>query len=98
MATVYFTWPIKTGTSSSTNVRANEVTMASGISTKAVTYSSAISGTYALVVSIANTTDSTPIFLHPIITAKSASGFTVTFNAQTDTANYVLEYITYGAV
>lgn len=39
-----------------------------------------------------NTVDVQPQFLQAVVTARSASGMTVTFNAQTDSANYVLAY------
>lgn len=55
------------------------------------------SNAYALVTSITNTTDSSPIFLQIVDTVKSNSGFTAIFNAPTDTANYSLEYVAIAA-
>lgn len=76
-----------------------EVTIASGASSKAVTFSTAfVDTTYAVVWSIKNTTDVSPIFLQGVITAKATTGFTVTFNTPTDTANYALDYLAAGAV
>lgn len=78
---------------------AQSVALGSGVSSKAVTFTTAFGSTaYALVVSITNVTDATPIFLQAIITAKSSSGFTATFNAATDTANYLLEYVIVGNI
>ncbi len=72
----------------------NTVAISNGASTVSVTYTSPFANTnYALVVMVRNTTDSSPIFLQPVITAKSTTGFTATFNAPTDSANYSLDYI-----
>lgn len=51
------------------------------------------STSYMLLTNITNVTDAAPIFLQVVDTAKSSTGFTATFNAPTDTANYVLEYM-----
>lgn len=40
-----------------------------------------------------NTTDANPQFQDVVITARSATGFTASWNAPTDTANYKLAYI-----
>lgn len=45
---------------------------------------------YEPIFSVMNLVDSQPIFLQGIVTAISLAGFTVTFNAPTDTANYQL--------
>ena len=47
---------------------------------------------YALVHSMENVTDSAPQFQTPITTAKSAAGFTASWNAPTDSANYYLSF------
>lgn len=61
--------------------------------TVSVTFSVAMADTnYALNVSVNNTTDTDSIYLSPIITAKSTSGFTAEFNSPADSANYVLEW------
>lgn len=72
---------------------AGSVTIGSAASSKAVTFANSFGSTnYSPVFSITNTADATPIFLDGFISALSATGFTVTFNAPTDTANYVLNY------
>ncbi len=71
-----------------------EASISSGASSKAVVFTTPFADTsYSIIVTIQNLTDATPIFLNPVITAKSTTGFTVLFNAPTDTINYVLEYI-----
>lgn len=47
---------------------------------------------YKLIVSVRNETDADPIFLNPIITAQSTTGFSVTFNAPADSSNYELNW------
>lgn len=49
--------------------------------------------TYKIAFSFENVTDSDPIFLQGVVTAKTVSGFLVTFNAPTDSANYVFNWI-----
>lgn len=59
----------------------------------AIVFSSTIGTTdYAVQVVIENTTDANPQFLIAIVTVRTATGFTVKFNAPTDSANYVLHY------
>lgn len=75
------------------------VAIGSAASSKAVTFTTDYGSTnYVVLTSITNVTDATPIFLQVVVTAKSSSGFTATFNAPTDTANYVLEYMIVGYV
>lgn len=74
--------------------RVQTAAISNGASSVAVTFSSAMLNTsYGLVTSITNTTDSTPLMPQIIHTAKSTTGFTATFNAPVDSANYKLEYI-----
>lgn len=76
------------------NTRAGEVAISDSSSSVSVTYSSAFTDTnYAFVFSIRNTADASPILLQGEVTAKSASAVTVSFNAPTDTSNYILDYI-----
>lgn len=73
--------------------RADQVAIASGAQSVAVVFSSAMADTnYAVSFSIGNTVDATPIFLSVVRVTKLTTGFTATFNAPTDTANYVLDY------
>lgn len=78
-----------------TLLRAGSSPIDTASATWTVAFTSAVADTdYALAISVHNLTDASPIFLIPIVTAKTVNGFTVTFNAPTDTANYVLEYVT----
>lgn len=56
------------------------------------------STSYVPLWSIQNTGDPSPIFLDGYISAKSTTGFTVTFNTSTDTANYVFNYAIFGYI
>lgn len=70
------------------------VAISNGSSTVSAVYATAIpSSSYALSLTVRNVTDGSPIFLQSIITAKSTTGFTATFNAPADSANYLLEYM-----
>ena len=61
--------------------------------TVSVVFASAMPDTtYALNCSITNVTDADPIYLNIVSTTKLTTGFTVEFNAPTDTANYILEW------
>lgn len=78
---------------------ANSAVITNGSSSVAVTFSSAFATTnYAIVANVRNTTDPNPIFLDIVDTVKSTSGFTATFNAPADSANYFVEYIAVGNV
>lgn len=48
---------------------------------------------YGLVATLQNTADSVPQFQPLVITAKSASGFSASWNAPTDSSNYKLAYM-----
>lgn len=73
--------------------RAGQQTISSASTSQAITFSSTLGSTsYAMSVIMKNVTDTNPQFQEVEITAKSATGFTVTWNAPTDSANYVLEY------
>lgn len=47
---------------------------------------------YAVQFSFMNLVDPFPIFLQGIVTSISVAGFTITFNAPTDTGNYFLNW------
>lgn len=73
--------------------RAGQQTISSASTSQAITFSSTLGSTsYAMSVVMKNVTDTSPQFQTVDITAKSATGFTCTWNAPTDTANYVLEF------
>lgn len=74
--------------------RSASETLASGISTKAVVFSSDIGTTdYNVTAIMFNSTDITPQIQEIVPTAKSSTGCTFDWPANTDSANYVLEYI-----
>jgi len=74
--------------------RADSVSLGSGVSTASVTFSSALAtADYTITYSLVNTVDVNPKFLDVIVTAKSTTGFSVKFHQNTDSANYLLEYI-----
>lgn len=79
-------------------IRANVVAISNGASSLVVVYSSSFGSAGVPIVSILNLTDPEPIDLGPRITAYSATGFTVSFVAPTDTGNYQLAYTTSGVV
>lgn len=67
--------------------------IASSASTVSVTFASPMpDADYSISYSIFNTVDSNPIFLQILSVLKDASGFDVSLNAPTDTANYILEW------
>lgn len=73
--------------------RAGSNAITNGQNSVSVTFSSDIGTTnYAITASIRNTTDADPIMLQIVDTAKATSGFTATFNAPADSANYFLEW------
>lgn len=78
---------------SGANFRAGTQAITNGSATVSITFSSVVSATtYSINYSVVNSTDTDPIYLQGIVTAKSVSGFTITFNAPADSANYVVLY------
>lgn len=74
--------------------RNQAVTVASGVKTKAITFTTPYGSTnYSVVANMINLTDSDPQIQPVIITGKTVSGFTVSWPAETDSANYLIEYI-----
>lgn len=101
MSTDYgsYKWPPDGSGSGNMNGVANFAAVSNGASTLAVSYSAAFANTnYSLTTSLRNIVDGAPIFLNIVSTAKSTTGFTVTFNAPADSANYYVEYIAVGIV
>lgn len=77
-----------------TGYRAGSQSLSSGDSSKTVTFSTAFSSTnYRVTAQLVNTTDASPQFQAVTITAKTTTTFTAKWNAGTDSANYVLDYI-----
>ena len=74
-------------------IRSNVVAIGSGVASIAVSFSSAVPSTsFTVVATMLNSTDTSPQFQPIVITATSTTGFTATWNATTDSANYVLHY------
>jgi hypothetical protein len=73
--------------------RAGLQAVTSGVSTISVTFSSAIASTsYSVVCTWQNLTDAHPQFQDIVVTAFSTTGFTATWNAPTDSANYSVSW------
>lgn len=76
------------------DIRTDSVAIPNGNSSLAVTFSTPLaSASYSVDGLMFNNTDSTPIIQPIIITAKSTSGFTASWNFPVDSANYFLDYI-----
>ncbi len=94
MAVAY--WPPGGGGGSSpvaVNGEASSASIGNGVTSHSVSFGTAFADTtYGIVFSIGNAVDAHPIFLQGVVTAKSTTGFTVTFNAPTDSVNYTLEW------
>jgi hypothetical protein len=82
------------GSGGSTTGFAQEVVLALGATSVAVTFPSSLAGSgYIVNAQMINTTDALPEFQPVTITAKTANGFTATWNNPTDTAHYKLDYL-----
>ncbi len=74
--------------------RAGTVSLTLADTSKVVTFSSTLGTTgYRVTAQLVNTTDGSPQFVPLTITAKSATGFTVSWNAGVDSGNYSISYI-----
>lgn len=72
-----------------------EVTLASGIITKSVTFPATLqtgNSTPRITAFMFDSTDTNPQFQPVTITARSSTGFTASWNAPTSSANYILGY------
>lgn len=75
-----------------------QVALGSGTTTTTVLFSTALASVnYAIVCDIENSIDATPIFLQWFLSNKTVDGFDITFNAPTDTDNYILNFMTTNA-
>jgi len=80
-------------------VRADSVSISSGQATLTVTFSTAMANTtYTVVATMFNSTDTNPQFQPITITSLTTSGFVAKWNANTDSANYKLNYVAIGIV
>lgn len=74
--------------------RTQTATVLASVSQTAVVFSTPMSSAdYTVLTSISNLVDTDPIFLQVVSIVKSTTGFTALFNAPTDSANYLLEYL-----
>jgi hypothetical protein len=79
--------------STSTSGRSGTSAIGSGVKTLAVVFSSTLGSTnYSIVAIMNNLTDALPQFQPIVITTKLATGFTASWNENTDSANYNLEW------
>ena len=88
--------PADIGTASSTGeaVNAGSETVTNGATSKAITFVNAFSNTlYGVACQLVNIVDATVQYQPVTITAKSTSGFTGSWNAAADSANYLLDFI-----
>jgi hypothetical protein len=88
--------PANVGTASSTgeSVNAGSETVTNGATSKSLTYANAFSNTsYAVVAQLGNTVDSLVQYQPLLITSKSTSGCTVSWNVPADSANYTIDFI-----
>lgn len=82
-----------TAAAASVTYRAGSSAIGSAQTSLAVTFSSVMPNTsYSIVATMLNTTDTNPQFQPITITAFSTSGFTAKWNANTDSANYLLNW------
>lgn len=73
-----------------------EASISNGATSASVSFPATLQGgssTPRVVAWMANTTDTNPQFQEVVVTARSSTGFTATWNAPTDSANYVLLYM-----
>jgi len=81
-------------TDSSATSQAGTATVASGATSKSITFGTPMTDTnFSIQVGFVNVTDPTPQFQTVTPTAISTTGFTATWNSDLDSANYVLHYI-----
>lgn len=86
---------IKQTTTKDFITRASSDAIDSGVATKSVVFTTAMANnTYVVSATIENTADTNPDkSILPIVTAKATTGFTVDWNAPTNSANYKLNWI-----
>lgn len=79
--------------------RSGQVNLNNGVDSIAVIFTTPLaSSNYSVVVTLQNTADADPIWLIPLVTAQSNTGFTASFNAATDSVNYRLNYLVAGVL
>lgn len=76
------------------NRRSNSEPIAAGLQSQAVVFSTTLGTTnYAVVANLVNLVDTDPQIQAVVVTTKTATGFTASWSAPTDSANYRLDYI-----
>lgn len=74
--------------------RAAKVALDNGLASATIVFSSPwVDANFIPAIVIENRIDESPIFLNYVITGRTVNGFTVLFNAPTDSANYELNYL-----
>lgn len=90
------TWAAPPGTTTLTSlgIMSGRNTLASGISTKAITFSTAFGSAtgYSITGTIMNLTDSNPQYIPVTVTSQSTTGATFSWNTNLPTANYLLSW------
>lgn len=96
----YLIYPPSSGSGGAAKILdADLVSLSSGLLSTTVLLSSTLADTnYAVFCTIENSLDGSPEFLQFYIANKTTSSFDITFNAPTDTANYILNYLVTGIV
>lgn len=83
------------GVGSVSGIKTGSESLSSGVQSINVTFGEAMANTnYKLTYSLLNTTDANPSSYTSVVTAKTTTGFTIQLSGQTDSANYVLEWVT----
>jgi len=81
------------------NSRAGEAPISSNATSITVTFSTPVtSPVYDVLVDMVNLVDPDPQYQQVIVTNKTVNGFTVQWNAPTDSGNYAIDYIVAGNV
>lgn len=78
-------------------LRVGQTPISNGTQTVTGTFSSDMPNTsYAIIIQMLNLSDPNPQYQPVTITSKTITGFTAKWNANVDSANYVLDYIAIG--
>ena len=90
------TWVAPPGatTLTSLGIRSGQTTIGSGVTTSGtITFSTTLGTTsYSITATMVNTTDTNPEYIPVTVVTQTATGFSVSWNAATPTANYVLNW------
>ena len=77
----------------SLRARAGRYALGNATSTATISLGSSwADNNYVVAISIENSTDTDPIFLQAIVTARASGNFSIKLNAPTDSANYVVHW------